>query len=285
MTEKIKIALPKGRLFNEVEKLLADAGLNLTKNERNYRPWICDPEIEVKILKTQNIPRLVELGSQDIAFCGRDWVIEQNADVEEMMDLGFNTVRVVVAIPNELVFDQLKLRTVRVASEYETISRRYLEALNIDFVLIKSYGATEVFVPEDADMIIDNTSTGKTLRANNLKIIDELMTSSTCMIANKQSLKHPWKARKIKDIITLIRSAREGRKRFLIEMNVARDDLDRLIPLLPCMKSPTVAELFGEQGYAVKIAVEKEKVASLIPFLKENGATDILVFNINNVVP
>ncbi len=285
MIEKIEIALPKGRLYNEVEKLLADAGLNLTKNERNYRPLICDPEIEVKILKTQNIPRLVELGSQDIAFCGRDWVIEQDADVEEIMDLGFNRVRVVAAIPDELVFDQLKLQTVRVASEYENISRRYLEALNIDFVLIKSYGATEVFVPEDADMIIDNTSTGKTLRANNLKIIDELMTSSTCMIANKESLKHPWKSRKIKDIITLIRSAIEGRKRFLIEMNVAGEDLDRLIPLLPCMKSPTVAELYGEQGYAVKIAVEKEKVASLIPFLKENGATDILVYNINNVVP
>lgn len=284
MNKKLKLAIPKGRLAEKVIALLKDAGLKLAKNGRNYRPYISDPEIEVKILKPQNIPKLVELGSQDLAFTGDDWVLEQGADVSEVLDLGFDPVKVVAAIPKDKNFNELKTKQIRVASEYEMISKQFLEQQGIDYVFIKSFGATEVFIPEDADMIIDNTSTGSTLKANNLVIVSEVISSSTRLIANKEALNDDWKNRKINQILTLLKGVLEGRRRVLIEMNVSQENFDRLIPILPCMKSPTIAKLYGEQGYAIKIAVEKSKVNELIPKIKENGATDILVFKLDKVV-
>lgn len=283
MDNILKLAIPKGRLYDEVLRLLEDAGFQLSKNGRCYRPFINDKEIEVKIIKPQNIPKLVELGSQDIAFSGYDWIVEQNADVKELIDLGFNPVKIVVAIPEGESVS--KDNRIRVASEYERISKEFLEREELDYLFIKSFGATEVFIPEDADMIIDNAATGKTLKENGLVVFKELLSSSTRLIANKTSLKDPWKKKKIENFLMLIMSILEGRKRLLIEMNVTETDMVKLIPLLPCMKSPTVSKLYGDQGYAVKIAVEKEKVGKLIPFLKENGATDILVFNLKKVIP
>ena len=285
MNKKIKLAIPKGRLYDEVVRLVEDAGFKLAKNGRNYRPYINDPEIEVKILKPQNIPKLVELGSQDLAFTGYDWVMEQEANVVELFDINQNPVKLIAAVPDTTDMEKLKTSKIRVASEYETITKNFLDKEGFDYVFIKSFGATEVFVPEDADMIIDNSSTGKTLKDNKLVVYKELLTSSTRIIANKDAMKDSWKSKKINDFLMLIESILEGRKRLLIEMNVSKDKLDSLIPALPCMKSPTVSKLYGDQGYAVKIAVEKEKVGKLIPFLKENGATDILVFNLKKVIP
>lgn len=283
MSNKIKLAIPKGRLYDEVVKLLEDAGFQLSKNGRCYRPYMSDKEIEVKIMKPQNIPKLVELGSQDMAFAGYDWIVEQDADIQELIDLNFNPVKLVAAVPNGKA--TLKNKKIRVASEYEKISKQFLEKEGLDYIFIKSFGATEVFIPEDADMIIDNSSTGKTLQENGLAVFKELLSSSTRLIANKDSLKDQWKKKKIDDFLMLIKSILEGRKRYLIEMNVAEEKMEKLIPLLPCMKSPTIAKLYGNQGYAIKIAVEKEKIGKLIPFLKENGATDILVFNLKKVIP
>ena len=282
---RIKLALPKGRLYGEVVRLLEDAGFQLSKNGRSYRPYINDPEIEVKIFKPQNIPKLIELGSQDLAFAGYDWVVEQGADVVELLDLEFNPVRIVAAIPEGKDITQSKNQKIRVASEYERISKEFLEKEGMNYVFINSFGATEVFIPEDADMIIDNTSTGKTLKENGLAVFKEILSSSTRLIAHKDSLQDPWKKRKIDNFLTLIRSILEGRKRLLIDMNVSKENLKKLIPVLPCMKSPTIAKLYGDQGYAVKIAIEKEKVGELIPLLKENGATDILVFKLEKVIP
>ena len=285
MNKKIKLALPKGRLYDEVVKLIEDAGFKLSKNERNYRPSINDPEIEVKILKPQNIPKLVELGSQDVAFAGYDWIVEQEADVAELIDINQNPVKIVAAVPEATEIEKLKKSKIKVASEYETITKKFLDKEGLDYVFIKSFGATEVFVPEDADMIIDNSSTGKTLKDNKLVVYKELLTSSTRIIANKKSMDDRWKSKKIKDFIMLVESVLEGRRRLLIEMNVSKEKMDGLIPALPCMKSPTISKLYGDRGYAVKIAVEKEKVGKLIPFLKENGATDIIVFNLKKAVP
>ncbi len=283
MNNKLKLAIPKGRLYDEVVKLLKDAGFIVSENGRCYRPSVNDPEIEVKIMKPQNIPILVELGSQDIAFAGYDWVVEQEADVTELIDLQLNPVRLVAAVLTGRLVS--KNNSIRVASEYERISKKFLEKEGLDYVFIKSFGATEAFIPEDADMIIDNSATGRTLKENGLVIFKEVLSSSTRLIANKASLEDPWKKKKIDDFLMLIMSILEGRKRLLLEMNVAEEYLEKLIPLLPCMKSPTVAKLYGDQGYAVKIAVEKEKVGKLIPLLKENGATDILVFNLKKVIP
>ena len=183
-------------------------------------------------------------------------------------------------LPQVEQYNGKKLKDLNLGVWIQTLKNK--EGINISLNICKQ--VTEKMV-EDADMIIDNSSTGKTLQENGLVIFKELLSSSTRLIANKDSLKDKWKKKKIEDFLMLIKSILEGRKRFLIEMNVAEDKMEKLIPLLPCMKSPTIAKLYGNQGYAIKIAVEKEKVGKLIPFLKENGATDILVFNLKKVIP
>jgi len=271
-------------LYNKIVELLSDIGLELSQNGRNYRPFINDAELEVKILKPQVISKLVENGSQDIGFCGYDWIIEQNARVKELLDTQMDKVKIISAIPKEYNFDKLIKRKIRIASEYETIAKKYLEEKQINYEFIKTYGATEVYPPEDADMIIDNTSTGKTIKDNNLKIIQTLMYSSTRFIANIDALKNKWKMQKINNILMLIKSVLEARSRVLIEMNIAQNKLLEIIPYLPCMKSPTISKLYGESGYAVKIAVKRQEVNKLIPILKAKGATDILEYKLEKVV-
>lgn len=282
--KKLKLALAKGRLYDEVAKLLEDCELGVARRKRSYRPYVSDDELEIKLIKPQNIPKLVEYGSQDFAFTGNDMVIEQEADVVELLDINQNPVRIVAAIPKDKGLEELKKQKVRVASEYENISRRYLDKKGLNYDLIKSYGATESFVPEDADMIIENTSTGETLKENNLKIVDEILSSSTRIIANKQALQDPWKKKKIDDLLMLFKSVLEARKRVLVEMNVSKDLIDDIIPILPCMRSPTVAKLYGDEGYAVRIAVEKKLIPKLIPQLKDKGVTDILVLRLKKVI-
>ncbi len=281
---KLKLALPKGRMYDEVVAVLAECGLKLTANGRNYRPMLNDPDIEVKVLKPQNIPKLVELGSQDIAFSGFDWVAEQDAKVAELLDLNLDQVRIVAAVPKGSGQKVGKNGPLRVASEYERLTRQFLEKKGLNYVFIKSYGATEVFVPEDADMIVDNMASGQTLRANGLEVFEEIIGSSTRLIANRQAMQDPAKARKISDLVMVIKSVLDGRAKLLVEMNVSEENLEKLIPILPCMKSPTIAKLYGGGGYALKAAVDKDKVRELIPRLKEKGATDILVFGLKKVI-
>jgi len=280
----IKLALPKGRIYDKVVKLLKDAGFTITGNGRSYRPKINDNNIKIKILKARNIPKLVELGSQDIAFTGNDWVVEQSADVQELIDLKFDPVKIVAAIPKKYSLNSLKKKKVVVASEYEALATKFLEKNGFDYVYLRTFGATEVFPPDDADMIVDNTSTGTTLKQNGLDIVETLLESSTRMIANKQAMQDEWKRKKIECIVMLLKSVLEGRKRVYLEMNISDEKLNDLVEILPCMKSPTISKLYRGGGFAVKVAVEKAKVAELIPVLKEKGATDILEFKLSKVV-
>lgn len=281
---KLKLAIPKGRLYDELVELLKDAGYKIKRDGRNYRPYISDHEIEVKLFKTQNIPKLVELGSQDIAFTGQDWVVEENADVKEVLNLELSPVKIVAAIPKDLDMNKFNGKKLRVASEYENLTNNFLKKKGIDFIFIRSYGATEVFIPEDADMIVDNTSTGKTLEHNGLSIYETVLESSTRLIANKDSLKDSWKKKKIEDFITLITSVLEAKKRVFIEMNVPEGKVEEILPLLPSMKSPTVMKHYNKEGCAVKIAVKKDEINKLIPLLKKKGITDILVMKIEKVM-
>ena len=282
--EKLRLMIPKGRIFDKVVKLLNESGIYLEGDDRAYRPVSSDPTIEVKLMKPQNIPKLVELGAHDIGFTGFDWVTDNNADIEEIMDLKFDPVKIVAAIPENLSVEELKKKRIVVASEYENISKSYLEKEGYKFVLLRTYGATEVFPPEDADMIIDNTATGKTLEANKLKIIETILQSSTRFIANKDSLKDPWKREKIAEIQMLFKSILDARDRVMLEMNVPRDKFEEIVELLPCMRSPTVSPLYGEGGYAVKVAVKESEAVKLIPQLIKLGATDILEYEIRKVV-
>ena len=272
----LKLVLPKGRINTKVLELLSDCGIKLVGTDRNYRPTAYGFDFEVKLLKSQNIPSLVEMGQHDIGFAGMDWILERNCDVEILKNLNFDPVRIVACIPEDWDWAEVKSRPVIVASEYKNIAERYLTENGFDFQLLRSYGATEVFPPEDADMIIDNTSTGSTIIANRLKIVDTVMTSGTQFIANKNVMKDAGKRKDIEDLLTLMQSVLNGRERVLLEMNCGNDQIDTIVSLLPSMRNPTVAKLYNNDGFAIKAAVKKSEIRELIPKLLEAGATDIL---------
>ena len=190
--ETLQLAIPKGRMYDGVARLLAEAGIDLTQTVRNYRPHVNLPSCEVKILKPQSIVEMLHAGSRDVGFAGADWVAELDGDLVELVDTGLDPVRVVAAAPTSLApGGELPEMPLVIASEYERLTRRWITDRKLDATFVRSYGATEVFPPEDADLIVDNTATGSTLEANNLVIVDELMTSSTRLYANPAALAQP----------------------------------------------------------------------------------------------
>jgi len=285
-TAAVRLALPKGRMQDGVFALLADAGIQVRLSERGYRPTISLAGFDTKILKPQNIVEMLHLGSRDLGFAGADWVDELQAELVEMLDTRLDPVRIVAAAPKEIVVDG-RLPTTRlvVASEYERMTRAWITRKNLDAVFVRSYGATEVFPPEDADCIVDNTAIGSTLRANGLEIVDELMRSSTRLYAHPRALDVPEKRAAIEHVVLLVRSVIEARRRVMVELNVPDAQLEALIAVLPCMREPTVSRLHGEAGYAVKAAVPRADLPTLIPTLKSRGGTDIVVSNLAQIVP
>lgn len=279
----INLALPKGRMAEGVLKLMEEAGLKVLANGRNYRPLCRDPRFELKVLKPQDIVRMVELGRHDLAFAGFDWVVELDAQVEELLDTGLDSVRIVAAAPDALVAEgRLKARPLVVASEYERITTQWLAREGYNAVFVRSHGATEVFPPEDADMIVDNTATGRTLVENGLTEVAELMRSSTRLIANPALMQGPQREA-VDELLLLLRSVLDARKRVMLEMNVGPEVLDAVLGLLPCMRRPTVMPL-SREGFAVKAAVMRSEVPRLIPRLKAAGATDLLEYPFSRVV-
>jgi ATP phosphoribosyltransferase-like protein len=221
-----------------------------------------------------------------VGFAGADWVAELDGSLIELADTGLDPVRVVAAAPVDLVPDgQLPSGPLVVASEYENLTRRWIADRCPEAAFVRSYGATEVFPPEDADLIVDNTATGSTLEANNLRIIDQLMTSSTRLYANPRALEHLDRRAIIEDIVLLVRSVLEARLRVMVEVNVAKDRLEALLKVLPCMRQPTVSELAGGDGYAVKAAVPRKDVPAVIPRLKAAGGEDIVVTRLAQIIP
>ncbi len=281
---KIKMAIPKGKLQIAIDQLLADIGINVMGSDRNYRPGCNDERFEIKLLKGQNIPSMVELGQHDIGFAGLDWIAEQGADVEIIKPLGFNPVQIVACIPEDWDYESLKQRKIIVATEYMNLAQKFLDKNGFDAQLIRSYGATEVFPPEDADMIIDNTSTGTTIKANRLKICDVVYQSATQFFANKKALQDPEKKAIIDNMSLLINGVMNARQRVLLEMNCHSDNIEKIVSLLPAMRSPTVSQLFNSDAYSVRAAILKNCTKDLIPKLKQAGATDILELPIRKVV-
>ncbi len=282
----LELLLPKGRIFAGVETLLADCGLHLSRPDRVYRPIVSDDRFRAKIMKAQNIPALIELGSHDVGITGHDWVQETGADVIELIDLRFDPVQIVAAAPEGQDVDALLAKPgVRIATEYEALTRRWLDARGADYRLIRSWGATEVFAPEDADLIVDNTATGTTLRQNGLEIVDVLLRSTTRVYANRAAMDDPHKRVVIDELLLLMKAVLDARQRVLLEMNIDAARLAQVIERLPAMKSPTVARLYNSDDYAVKVAVPRADVARLVPELKRLGATDILETDIRKVIP
>ena len=285
-TDTLRLALPKGRMQDAVLALLADAGIRVTPTARGYRPAVSLADCEAKILKHQNIVEMLELGSRDVGFAGADWVEELDADIVELLDTGLDPVSVVAAAPTGL-FDRLDEsgRPLVVASEYERLTKAWIARRDLDAEFVRSFGATEVFPPEDADVIVDNTATGSTLRANDLEIVDTVIPSSTRLYASPQAMEHEVKRERIEDLSLLLRSVLDARKRVMIEVNAPEGCLNEVVALLPCMREATVSPLFGNSGYAVKAAVLRDKLPEIIPAINAAGGTDVAVTSISQIVP
>jgi ATP phosphoribosyltransferase len=236
-------------------------------------------------MKPQNVGDLLELGSHDVGFTGNDWLCESNADVEDILDLGFDKVRIVAAVPTALETGILKSRKIVAATEYVNIASAWLTKNGYNFKILRTYGATEVFPPDDADMIIDNTSSGQTLKDNGLTIVDTLLESSTHFVASKSAMEDTEKRERIGELAMLFKAVLDGREKVLLEMNVSEDSFTELVDALPAMRSPTISPLYGTAGFAVKIAVKKGEVPALLPQLRKLGATDILEYDLRKVVP
>lgn len=288
--EKLRVLLAKGRIYESVYELLNDVGISIHLPDRTYFPTTNQEDLFFQVVKPQITSALLASGKADVGFSGKDWVYENGVEdqIEEIMDLGFDPVRIVAAVPNTVDYDALVKKPVTIATEYQNLSRKWVSDKKIDGTIFRTWGTSEGFVQDNEDslaqILIDNTSTGSSLRANNLKIVDTLMTSSTRMYASKEALKDPFKKQKIMELKMLFESVLNARSRVMLEMNVSRENFDDLMKILPSMKSPTVSPLFGDGGFAVKIAVKKSEVPTLLPKLQQHGATDILEYALRKVM-
>ena len=267
---------------DNVLSLLEQAGVRVTMTSRDYRPTVSLEGVQAKILKPQSVVEMLCAGARDVGFAGADWVAELNADVVELLDTGLDSVRLIAAAPTNLLVrgelpESVNGRPLVVASEYARIAQRWIESRAIRARFLRSFGSTEVYPPDDADCIVDNTATGATLAANGLTIIDELMRSSTRLYASRDAMEDPVRRARIEDLTTLLKSVLEARRRVMLEVNVDRDNLESVVAALPCMREPTIATLHGSGGYAVKAAVPREALPRVILELRARGGTDIVV--------
>lgn len=288
--EKLKILLAKGRIYESVYELLNDVGISIHLPERTYFPTTNQKDLSFQVVKPQITSFLLSENKADLGFSGKDWVYENGVEdkVEEIMDLGFDPVRIVAAIPETKDLETLLKNSVTIATEYQSLSKKWVESKKINGTIFRTWGTSEGFVQDTEDamaqILIDNTSSGSSLKANRLKIVDTLMESSTRMYASKEAMKNPQKKQKILELKMLFEAVLNARGRVMLEMNVAKDKFDSLVKGLPSMRSPTVSPLFGDNGYAVKIAVNKCEVPTLLPKLQSLGATDILEYELRKVV-
>lgn len=283
----IRFAVPKGRMYDQVVRLLHEAGIDVRGTSRGYRPDIGLDGFETKILKPRAIVEMLAQGSRDVGFAGSDWVAESGLELVEVLDTRLDPVRLVAAAPEELFTDDGALpdRPLVVASEYVELGQQWIRSRGLDARLLRSYGATEVLPPEDADVIIDNTATGATLAANGLRIFDEVMKSSTKLYASRGAMEDGLKREAIETFAMLLRSVLEARSRVMIELNVTKECLEQVVESLDCMREPTVSMLHADAGYAVKAAIKRSDLTRVIPAIKARGGTDIVVTPLGQIVP
>ncbi len=288
--EKLKILLAKGRIYESVYELLNDVGISIHLPDRTYFPTTNQDDLAFQVVKPQITSALLAQNMADVGFSGKDWVYENGVENEvvEIMDLGFDPVRIVAAIPETRDFQKLLQGKVTIATEYQSLSKKWIEDKKIQGTIFRTWGTSEGFVQDNdealAQILIDNTSTGSSLVANRLKIVDTLMESSTRMYASKKAMEDSSKKQKIMELKMLFEAVLAARSRVILEMNVSKDKFKNLIEGIPSMKSPTVSPLFAENGYAVKIAVKKSEVPTLLPKLQSLGATDILEYELRKVM-
>jgi len=287
---KIRLGIPKGSLQDATIALFARAGFNIYASGRSYFPTIDDPEIECMLIRAQEMARYVEHGFLDAGLTGRDWVIESGLEVETVTDLVYakqsrGKVRWVLAVPQDSRFEKAEdLRDCIIATELVSTTKNYFASKGVPVKVEFSWGATEVKPPILADAIVEVTETGSSLKANRLRIIETVCESQTQLIANKTAWQNPEKRKKIENIALMLRGAIDAQGRVGLMLNVRKQDLQRVLAVLPALNSPTVSELNDRDWVAVNTILEESVVRDVLPKLKEAKASGIVEYPLNKIV-
>jgi ATP phosphoribosyltransferase len=290
IARRLRLGLPKGSLQETTGKLFALAGYQVTFSGRTYYPACDDPELECILIRAQEMARYVEQGVMDCGITGLDWVRENRSKVKELADLvapwpNYRPIRWVLAVKEDSAFRSVKdLRGKRIATEGVGLTKAYLKQHGVRAEVEFSWGATEVKPPILADAIVDITETGQGLRANDLRVIDEVMVSTPRFIANRAAFSDPWKRRKMERLVMLLRGAINAASRVGLMMNVRREKLEGIVKRLPALATPTISTLSDPRWVAVNTVVEERLVRELIPELSEAGAQGIVEYPLNKIV-
>jgi len=288
---KLKLGLPAGSLQNTTLDIFKKAGYHIQIGDRSYYPYIDDEEIECVLMRAQEIPKYVEDQVLDVGLTGKDWITETAVDVKELTDLnyskrGLRPVRLVLAVPQDSGINGVEdLQGKRIATELVETTRRYLKEKGVEASVSFSWGATEVKPPFLADAIAELTETGRSLKANQLRVIETILVSTPRVIMNHASWKDPWKRKKVDRMVTLLKGALLAEQKVMLKMNVHSSNLDRVIELLPALRKPTISNLCADDWVAVESVVDEKKVRTLICELQEAGAEGILEFPMNKIIP
>lgn len=291
MSEKLKLALPKGSLEEATYGLMRKAGFNTTVTSRSYFPAVDDPELEVVLYRPQEMPRYVEEGVVDCGLTGHDWVVENGSQVLELCGLSYSKrtkkpVRWVLAVHEDSPFHKPEdLEGKKIATELVNVTKDYLKTKRLKAEVEFSWGATEVKPPKLADAIVEATETGSSLRANRLRVIDTVLVSTTQFIANQKSYADAWKRKKIDNLILLLKGAILAEEKVGLKMNVAKKDLEKVLKILPALKKPTISNLSDKDWYDVETVIDEAVVRELIPALKKAGASGLIEYPLNKVIP
>ncbi|HZN57899.1 MAG TPA: ATP phosphoribosyltransferase [Planctomycetota bacterium] len=286
----LKLCLPKGSLQDATLSLFARAGFNFSISSRSYFPTTDDEELNAMLVRAQEVSRYVEEGIFDAGLTGKDWIIENQSDVVEVLDLCYSKqsmrpCRWVLAVPESSTIQKVQdLEGKRIATEVVGITRRYLEQHGVRAEVEFSWGATEVKAPDLVDAIVEITETGSSLRANKLRIVDEILTTTPRLIANKASWNDPWKREKIENIALLVRGALDAEGQVGLKMNCARDKVKEILALLPALKNPTISPLADEGWVALETILKEREVRAIVPQLKRAGASGIIEYPLNKVI-
>ena len=286
----LKLGLPKGSLQESTFSLFKKAGYGFSVYSRSYFPSTDDNELEAMLVRAQEIARYVEEGIFDAGLTGKDWILENDADVHEVMDLCYSKqsmrpCRWILAVPESSPVQSVKdLEGKHIATEAVKMTQRYLEKNGVKAEVEFSWGATEVKTPDLVDAIVEITETGSSLRANKLRIVDELLVTTPRLIANKTSWEDPWKRRKIENMALLLEGALNAEGRVGLKLNCPREALDTVLGILPSMKNPTISRLSDDEWVAVETILLETEVRSIIPELKDAGARDIIEYPLNKVI-
>jgi ATP phosphoribosyltransferase len=290
MDPVLKLGVPAGSLQEATAELFRKAGYKITYASRSYYPAIDDPEIQCTLLRAQEMPRYVEDGSLDCGLTGYDWILENDAKVVELAELVFSKVsrrpvRWVLAVPNDSPIHSVQdLKGKRIATEVVSLTRRWLAQHGVEAHVEFSWGATEVKPPRLADAIVEVTETGSSLRANNLRIICDLMQSTTRFITNAQAYANPWKKQKMDDLVLMLQGAMAAEGKVGLMMNVRKADLPAVLKILPALQNPTISSLSDAEWVAVNTILDEAVVRHMIPQLKQAGARGIVEYPLNKII-